>query len=182
MAANKKLATIDGVLRTDGCTGPLVLSPKKRKAGQTEEKPCCCECDLEDALFPCNVTLVHIDENRCEDDVFNLYVFNPDTNNQRFIRELDLQSSPKGCCGSSGGNQCPQTRIDVDLSLKKEDFSTKCEVGIKLTYVRANCCSTWTRFRIIGSNGKEIQGGYFSTGGYSSTFKAIDICGEAPAP
>jgi hypothetical protein len=178
MAANKKLTVVGGKLRTDGCTGPLVLSPKPRKAGQTEGKPCCCECDLDDALFPCNVTIVHIDENRCEDDIFDLYVYNPESDNERFIQQLDLVSTPPGCCNSG----CPQTRIDVSVSLEKEDFSSKCEVGIRLRLAGRNCCNTYTRFRIIGSNGNEVTGGFFGQGGYQQTFKAVDICGEAPAP
>lgn len=136
--------------------------------------PCCCN------LFqlPCEVTLVHIDENRCEDDAFNLYIENPTTGAQRFVQLLDLVSSPKGCCNPS----CPQTRIDVPVTITQDDVGTNCRFRVRLVFAYANCCGTLTRLRVIGANGQEILGTNFGSGGYAQEFSIASICGEAYPP
>ncbi len=48
---------------------------------------CCCKCPLGE----CEITIEFLDENRCEDDVFDLYLKNPTTNIERFIQTVDLK-------------------------------------------------------------------------------------------
>lgn len=140
---------------------------------------CCTElCKSDSIYFPCPITLVHIDENRCEDDVFNIYIENPTTKARRFISELDLKSTPPGCCNST----CPQTRIDITASVYREDLDSQCRFTIVAVFVRPNCCLTLTRLRIIGPDGQELIGSYFGQGGYSQTFQATSVCDTAPAP
>lgn len=137
----------------------------------------CCEClTCEDVEFPCEITLIHIDENRCEDDIFNIYIKNPGTGNRRFIQQIDLVSSPPGCCGFS----CPQTRIDVPVTLGSEDLDRYCRFTIQAELAGTNCCNTLTRLRILGPNGVELVGQYFGQAGYSQTFDARQVCNDFP--
>jgi hypothetical protein len=146
----------------------------------------CCpkRCDWTTIEFPCPITMIHIDENRCEDDVFNLFIENPATGERRFIRELNLESTPKGCCGTSldGKQICPQTRVDVTASIRTEDLDEQCRFTVVATFVRPNCCGTFTRLRIVGPSGVELMGSYFSSYGYRQTFSAIAACEPAPPP
>jgi hypothetical protein len=154
--------------------GSLVL--KGTSLGTTSS--CCCAdppC-VRDELFPCDLLLIHIDENRCEDDVFDLYIENPTTGKRRFIREIDLVSSPPGCCGfQSDGTQCPQTTIIVPVTIQKSDLDEQCRFAIRAVFKRANCCSTITRIRIEGPSGGGF-GSYFGPGGYYQVFPADSFC------
>jgi len=140
--------------------------------------PCCCSgCNDQTIKYPCTITVIHVDENRCEDDVFAVYVVGAD--GERFIRELDLVSSPRGCCNSS----CPQTRIEFPITLRRQDFYDDCTTTIEARFVRANCCSTATRLTIVAATGDVIVGTIFGPGGYSQTFTAETFCGRtASAP
>jgi len=137
----------------------------------------CCEClTCEDVDFPCEITLVHIDENRCEDDIFNIFIKNPGTGVRRFIQQIDLVSSPPGCCHFG----CPQTRIDVPVSLTAADLDEQCRFTVEAELAGENCCDTLTRLRILGPNGLIILGQYFNQAGYSQTFDAKQICNDLP--
>ena len=163
------LTVVDGRLRVNGCGGPLVISES------TSDK-CCCGCSDPNIQYPCTVTVIHVDENRCEDDVFDVYVVGV---GERFIRELDLVSSPPGCCDNYS---CPQTRIEFDIQLQRSDFNENCETTIQARYKRANCCSTYTRLTLVASNGAMISGQYFGPGGYSETWEADVLCGATAPP
>lgn len=176
-----KLTLIDGKLRIDWAgsdSGSLVLS-------DSEEEPCCCECCNDNTIaYPCSVTVIHVDENRCEDDVFDIYVIGCN-DKERFIRELDLVSSPPGCCEgyyASTAASCPQTRIEFDIDLEKEDFNDNCETTIQARFKRANCCNTLTRLTLVASNGAMITGSYFSAGGYTESWEADVLCGTTATP
>lgn len=156
-------------LRRDGCNGPLIL------AKEDGDEPCCCGCSDPNIQYPCKVTVIHVDENRCEDDVFDIYVVGV---NERFIRELDLVSNPPGCCNFS----CPQTTIEFDINLQRDDFTEDCETTIEARFKRANCCNTLTRLTLVASNGAIITGAYFGQEGYSQTWEADVLCGATAPP
>jgi len=118
-----------------------------------------------------------IDENRCEDDIFDIFVRNPGTGAQRFIQQIDLKSSPPGCCHPT----CPQTRIDVPITLTVQDLDEDCRFEVRAVLAGLNCCNTYTRIRILGSNGTELFGTYFSQSGYSQIFDARQVCGTVEA-
>lgn len=119
---------------------------------------------------PCTLTLVHIDENRCEDDIFGIYILQPN-GGERFIAQIDLKSTPPGCCNSS----CPQTRIDVPLTITGNDVDENCQFTIQLRLEGTNCCNTYTRFAVLGAGG-EIYSSYFNQGGLTQTFNANLVC------
>lgn len=143
--------------------------------------------------FPCKITVIHIDENRCEDDVFDILILGKN-NRERFIRELDLVSKPRGCCDGfirpglnpAPGGACPQTTIEFTIDLQEDDFQEffgSCVTSIIARFKKANCCSTFTRIIIIGSNGNIIFGNYFGPAGYLQQINAGRICTEkAPPP
>jgi hypothetical protein len=165
------LTIINGKIRHSGAA--LVLSPKP---GTSD--PCCCGCGIEGVSFPCTITFVHVDENRCEDDIFGLFRVNPDTGEEHRISTLNLVSSPPGCCNSG----CPQTRIEIPETLNADSFSSECQIRFDLRLEGTNCCNTYTRFSLIASNGTVLYGTYFGQGGYSNTWEAEDLCGTASAP
>ena len=165
------LTLINGLIRHSGAA--LVLSPKP---GTSD--PCCCGCSTEGVNFPCSITFVHVDENRCEDDIFGLFRVNPETGVETRISTLNLASSPPGCCSYS----CPQTRIEIPLTLASDDFSRACQIRFDLRLEGYNCCNTQTRFSLVASNGTVIYGTTFGQSGYSSTWTATDLCGTASAP
>jgi hypothetical protein len=129
---------------------------------------------------PCALTFVHVDENRCEDDAFDIFVVSP-RGSERFIRNIDLVSSPAGCCGStSGGQPCPQTRIEVPVTINpSETGAGGCTVRIVLRKTKDNCCSTLTRFSVVGPAG-EVYSQYFDSGGINAQLNIGDICNPAP--
>lgn len=128
---------------------------------------------------PCNLTLVHVDENRCEDDIFGIYIVRSD-GSERFIQQIDLVSSPAGCCGTDeSGNDCPQTRIEVPITIEEADLDACCKFTIALRLEGSNCCSTYTRFSINGPGG-EVYGQYFGTEGITQSFDVRDLCNPAP--
>jgi hypothetical protein len=137
----------------------------------------CCKClQCDDVDFPCQITLVHIDENRCEDDIFNIYIKNPGTGLRRFIQQINLASTPPGCCNPT----CPQTRIDVPVTLTSADLDEQCRFTVEAVLAGYNCCWTLTRLRIFGSNGAILTGEIFSQSGYSQTFDARQVCNDLP--
>ena len=141
----------------------------------------CCEClTCEDVDFPCEITLVHIDENRCEDDIFDIYIKNPGTGVRRFIEQIDLVSSPPGCCQGISSPSCPQTRVDVPVTLTSADLDEQCRFTVEAELAGTNCCNTYTRLRIFGSNGVILFGQYFNQSGYSQTFDARQVCNDLP--
>lgn len=126
----------------------------------------------------CELTLVHVDENRCEDDIFGIYLIRPD-GTERFIEQIDLVSSPPGCCGSDDeDHECPQTRITVPLTVGNDDLDACCRFRIALRLEGYNCCGTFTRFSIEGPAG-EVYSQYFS-GDFEQTFDVRDLCNPAP--
>jgi hypothetical protein len=164
----------EAMVRPSGKRG--VMSSGKAGVHASDED--CCECNTcDDVLFPCEITLVHIDENRCEDDIFDIYVRNPGTGAQRLIQQIDLKSSPPGCCNPG----CPQTRIDVPITLTVEDLDEDCRFEVRAVLAGYNCCNTYTRIRILGSNGTELFGTYFNQSGYSQIFDARQVCGTVEA-
>lgn len=167
--------------------GKAVVTPQGKRAVPTTGSPKayvykddedCCEClTCEDVIFPCEITLVHIDENRCEDDIFDIYIRNPATGVRRFIQRIDLVSSPPGCCQGWTHVSCPETRIDVPVTLTPEDLDSQCRFTVQAELAGLNCCNTWTRIRIEGSSGQVLFGSFFGQGGYSQTFDARQVCG-----
>lgn len=160
--------------------GKLLLARDNASALQLSDSsdPCCCSgCNDRTIKYPCSVTVIHVDENRCEDDVFAVYVIGAE--GERFIRELDLVSSPPRCCNSS----CPQTRIEFDITLQRTDFNKDCETTIQARFVRPNCCNTFTSLTLVAANGAIITGTSFGQEGYSQTWEAEILCGTtASAP
>ena len=165
------LTLVNGLIRHSGAA--LVLSPKP---GTSD--PCCCGCSAESVNFPGRITFVHVDENRSEDAIFGLFRINPETGVEIRISTLNLASSPPGCCSAS----CPQTRIEIPLTLASADFSRECQIRFVLRLEGNNCCSTQTRFSLVASNGTVIYGTTFGRGGYSHTWEATQLCGTASAP
>jgi hypothetical protein len=137
----------------------------------------CCEClSCQDVEFPCQIILTHIDENRCEDDIFDIYIKNPGTGERRFIAQIDLVSTPPGCCQPLSPS-CPETRIDIPVALTAADLDEACRFTVEAELAGTNCCSTWTRLRITGS-GVILLGQYFDQSGYSQTFDAKLVCND----
>ena len=138
---------------------------------------CCCLSE------PCELTLKHVDENRCEDDIFGIYLIYYDENGQqkeRFIQQINLVSSPAGCCGSDeNGNDCPQTTITVPLTIQPSEVNGCCRIRIQLRLEGINCCNTWTHFSVIGSGG-EVYSQYFSQEGIDQEFDVRELCNAAP--
>lgn len=145
---------------------------KVKSDGDLRAVPCGC-------CGGCQLTLVHIDENRCEDDIFGIYIIAPN-GTERFIQQIDLVSSPPGCCGTDeSGNECPQTRIEVPILLTPEDIGPQGEFTLALRLEGTNCCNTYTRFSLNGPGG-ELFSSYFGQGGITATFNASDACNPAP--
>jgi len=147
------------------------------KDGKVGTNQGCC-CDL-CSRGECTVTLEFLDENECEDDVFDLYVVNPGTNAERFVQEVDLVASPAGSCQDAGATYADIT-IPLDLTL--EDYSADCRVRIELRYKSANCCFTWTRFRLRRPDNTLLYGDYFDIGGISAEYTWDQLCGPPPPP
>lgn len=139
--------------------------------------PCtCCEtCENPG----CQLVLKYVDENECEDDVFDIYIYNPENPAAReYLGELDLTSNPPGCCNPG----CGQTTVEIGpFAVDPRHISSKCTFGIEAEFKRANCCGTWARFsvRIQGSS-NEIFGEYFSEVGIKQEFSANEVCVEHP--
>jgi hypothetical protein len=129
---------------------------------------------------PCNLTLVHVDENRCEDDIFGIYIVRSN-GSERSIRQINLVSSPPGCCGYDyeTNQDCPQTRIEVPITIEEADLDACCKFTISLRLEGENCCSTWTRFSINGPGG-EVYSEYFTQDGLTQSFDVRDLCNPAP--
>lgn len=99
------------------------------------------------SLCSFNVTL--FDFNRCEDDVFDVYLIRND-GTDRFLFTADLVSTPPGCCAPT----CPQTTVGpMSVTLTSADIQgcaaspcagAVCDlyVGISVRFVSANCCNT----------------------------------------
>ncbi len=143
----------------------------------SESSSCCCLADS------CSLTLKHVDENRCEDDIFDIYLVYYDANGaeqERFIQQINLISSPAGCCGSDdNGNQCPQTTITVPLTIQPSEVNGCCRVRIQLRLAGTNCCNTYTRFSIEGEGG-EVYSQYIGQEGIDQEFDIRDLCNPAP--
>ena len=135
-----------------------------------------CQACLE---IPCSLTLVHVDENRCEDDIFGIYIVRSN-GSERFVQQINLVSSPAGCCGpDENGNECPETRIEVPITIEEADIDACCKFTISLRIEGWNCCSTYTRFSINGPGG-EVYGQYFGEEGVTQSFDIRDLCNPAP--
>jgi hypothetical protein len=135
---------------------------------------CCCRCPLGE----CRITIEFLDENGCEDDVFDLYLKNPTTNDERFIQRVDLKSTPAGKCG----DPAEYANIKIPVTVTPTDFDADCKVIIGLRYVSANCCNTWARFRIRRPNGCLLYGQYFGQGGLETTYTWLELCNDDPCP
>jgi len=123
----------------------------------------------------CSLTLIHVDENRCEDDIYDIYVVRGD-GSWRYIEQIDLVSSPAGCCyEDEDGNECPQTEKQVSLTISNDDLNACCRLKIRLEQVGSNCCGTYTRFSIEGPSGAEVFSSYFS-GTFEEEFDARELC------
>ena len=136
---------------------------------------CCCKCPLGE----CEITIEFLDENRCEDDVFDLYLKNPTTDVERFIQTVDLKSTPSGGCGDPAKTYA---NIIIPVTVTETDFDENCNVIIGLRFVSANCCNTWARFRIRRPNGCLVFGEYFGQGGLETTYTWFDLCNDDPCP
>jgi hypothetical protein len=166
MPVDKKIAFQNGK--------PIFRNGKLAFASSSSEACGCC-CDP----TPCGeITLRYVDENRCEDDVFDIFVYNPDTMEKRFLGELDMKSTPPECCGSNLGVPCPQTTVDLVFTPTPEEISGDCKIGIEAKFKRANCCGTLARFTLIGPTGTRVESSSFSIGGLKQTFLISDICNE----
>ena len=70
-----------------GVAGKAMIRPSGKrgvmssgKAGVHASDEDCCQCNTcDDVQFPCEITLVHIDENRCEDDIFDIFMVNQES-------------------------------------------------------------------------------------------------------
>lgn len=152
---------------------------KKDSALGTQQECCCARCSLGD----CTATLEFLDENECEDDVFDLYVINPETLAERFVQEIDLVADPAGSCeGLEAAPGATYANITVPLELTLADWSSDCRVTIDLRFKSANCCFTWTRYRIRRPDESLLYGGYFTQSGITSTYTWDDLCGPHDPP
>ena len=138
----------------------------------------CC-CDNSCPLGECEITIEFLDENRCEDDVFDLYLKNPTTDVERFIETVDLKSTPSGGCGDPAKTYA---NIIIPVTVTETDFDENCNVIIGVRFVSANCCSTFARFRIRRPNGCLVFGEYFGQGGLETTYTWFDLCNDDPCP
>jgi hypothetical protein len=138
----------------------------------------CC-CDDRCPLGECEITIEFLDENRCEDDVFDLYLKNPTTEVERFIQEVDLASTPAGGCGDPSAEYA---NIIIPVTVTETDFDETCNVIIGLRFVSANCCNTYARFRIRRPNGCLLFGQYFGQAGLETTYTWYDLCNDDPCP
>jgi len=136
----------------------------------------CCTCPLGE----CEITIEFLDENKCEDDVFDLYLKNPTTEVERFIETVDLASTPAGKCGDAAPVEYAD--IQIPITVTPEDFDGDCKVIIGLRYVSANCCNTWARFRIRRPNGCLLYGSYFGQDGLETTYTWEELCNDDPCP
>ena len=134
----------------------------------------CCTCPLGE----CQITIEFLDENGCEDDVFDLYLKNPTTEVERFIETVDLASTPAGHCG----DKAEYANIQIPVTVTPTDFDGDCKVIIGLRYVSPNCCNTFARFRIRRPNGCLLYGQYFGQGGLETTYTWEELCNEEPCP
>lgn len=134
----------------------------------------CCTCPLGE----CQITIEFLDENGCEDDVFDLYLKNPTTSVERFIQTVDLASTPAGHCG----DKAEYANIHIPVTVTPTDFDGDCKVIIGLRYVSPNCCNTFARFRIRRPNGCLLYGQYFGRGGLETTYTWEELCNEEPCP
>jgi hypothetical protein len=134
----------------------------------------CCTCPLGE----CEITIEFLDENGCEDDVFDLYLKNPTTEVERFIETVDLKSTPAGKCGV----KAEYANIHIPVTVTPEDFDSDCEVIIGLRYVSPNCCNTFARFRIRRPNGCLLYGQYFGQDGLETTYTWLELCNDDPCP
>lgn len=139
-------------------------------------EPCCgAPCPL----GSCTVTFEFLDENQCEDDVFDFYLENPTTSSQRFIQTVDLKSTPAGKCGDPTATYA---NITIPVTITETDFDENCEVYVVLEYKSANCCKTYTRFRIIRPDSSILLGTYFGTSGLRQKYTWANLCEPAPPP
>lgn len=136
---------------------------------------CCGGCPLGE----CEITIEFLDENRCEDDVFDLYLKNPTTEDERFIQEVDLASTPAGECGEPSAEYA---NIIIPVTVTETDFDEECRVIIGIRFVSSNCCGTWARFRIRRPNGCLVYGEYFGSNGGETTYTWLQLCNDDPCP
>ena len=154
-------------------SGKLLIKDGKLAFASSSTAACGCCCDP----TPCGeITLRYVDENRCEDDVFDIYVYNPDTQARRLIGELDMKSTPPGCCGQIAGVPCPQTTVELKFTPTAEDIGADCTFGIQAQFKRSNCCGTLAKFTLIGPTGTHVDSVSFSTSGVKQAFSITDIC------
>lgn len=139
--------------------------------------PC---CSAPCPLGSCTVTFNFLDENQCEDDVFDFYLENPTTGATRFIQTVDLGTDPPGGCGGASGYT--YANISIPVTITETDFDENCEVYVVLEFKSANCCNTYTRFRIIRPDGSILLGTYFNASGLRYKYTYQDLCEEAPPP
>lgn len=135
----------------------------------------CCTCPLGE----CQITIEFLDENSCEDDVFDLYLKNPTTSVERFIQTVDLKSDPPGGCVTPGRTYAD---IRIPVTVTPADFDSDCKVIIGLRYVSPNCCNTFARFRIRRPNGCLLYGAYFGQGGLETIYTWLELCNDDPCP
>lgn len=153
--------------------GKPIFKGGKLAFASSNSAACSCCCD---AAACGEITLRYVDENRCEDDVFDIYVYNPDTEARRYLGELDMKSTPPGCCGTSNGAPCPQTTVDLKFTPTPEDIGADCTFGVEAEFKRANCCGTFAKFTLIGPGGAQVDSSSFGMAGLKQTFSIAAIC------
>ena len=161
--------------------GKLLAGGGKIKSVAAGGDPCgCCGCAGEN----CKLILRYVDENRCEDAVFDVYAYNPDDGPAArvFIAELDMVSSPPGCCQTADLSvTCPETRVEIPITIDKAYVSEDCRFGLSLVFKRANCCLTYARFSLVSEDGtRELYGNYFTGRGISQVFNLRYTCTPQP--
>ena len=128
-------------------------------------------------LGSCTITINFFDENSCEDDAFDLFLENPTTGSKRFIQNVDLVADPAGSCGDPAATYA---NITIPVTITENDFDENCEVFVVLERTAANCCSTYTRFRIIRPDNSILLGTYFGPGGLKKKYTWTDLCESVP--
>lgn len=141
---------------------------------------CCNESKC--PLGSCTVRFEFLDENECEDDVFDFYLENPTTGNKRFIQTVDLVASPAGSCKGLGSTGGTYANILIPVVISETDFDENCEVFVVLEFKSANCCNTYTRFRIIKPDNTILLGTYFSQSGLKEKYTWKQLCEPSPPP
>jgi len=77
------------------------------------------------------------------------------------------------------GEECPETRIEVPITVEEADLDACCKFTIALRLEGTNCCNTYTQFSINGPGG-EVFSQSFGQEGLTQSFDIRDLCNPAP--